>query len=92
MYEIQSTSAFDKSLAKLIRGGRFSRTEADIAISILASGKKLPIKYRDHALKGKFEGYRECHIRGDILLVYRIEEDVLVLVLANIGSHSYLFG
>ena len=49
-------------------------------------------KHRDHALKGDFKGYRECHIKPDVLLIYKIEKDVLILVLADIGSHTNLFG
>lgn len=58
----------------------------------LAMEKPLPEKCRDHALTGNWEGHRECHIQPDWLLVYRIEEDVLVLTLARTGTHSDLFG
>lgn len=47
---------------------------------------------RDHALTGNWSGHRECHIQPDWLLVYRIEDDVLVLTLARTGTHSDLFG
>ncbi len=40
----------------------------------------------------KHGGVRECHIQGDLLLVYKIEQGVLVLALLDIGSHAYLFG
>ena len=58
---------------------------------MLADGEKLPQKYSDHALKGIFSGYRECHIEPDWLLIYKISEDVLVLSLYRTGSHSDLF-
>jgi mRNA interferase YafQ len=61
-------------------------------VQILASGKKLDPRYKDHQTQGDFEGFRECHIRGDLLLIYKIEKDKLILVLINIGSHSELFG
>ena len=48
-------------------------------------------KYQDHQLKGKLSKYRECHIQPDWLLVYLIEEDILVLTLINTGTHSDLF-
>ena len=61
-------------------------------IDLLILGKKLPIKYQDHELNGEFIGYRECHIKSDLLLIYKIEKENLILVLVDIGSHSQLFG
>lgn len=49
-------------------------------------------KYQDHPLKGKMSKYRECHIQPDWLLVYLIEEDILVLTLIDTGTHSDFFG
>ena len=49
-------------------------------------------KYQDHQLRGKMSKYRECHIQPDWLLIYLIEEDILVLTLIDTGTHSYLFG
>jgi len=60
-------------------------------ITLLAKGEQLPEKYRDHQLKGKLSAFRECHIRGDWLLVYRIIEDKLILSLHSMGSHSDIF-
>ena len=57
----------------------------------LANDIPLEPKYRDHALHGKLEGSRECHIRPDLLLVYRYEGDYLIL-LEMLGSHAELFG
>lgn len=45
---------------------------------------------RDHSLGGTYRGHRECHIEPDLLLVYRIDEDGLVLVATRTGSHSEL--
>jgi len=55
-------------------------------------GEMLPETNRDHELSGNWRGYRECHIQSDWLLVYRVENDILVLTLARAGSHSDLFG
>ena len=46
---------------------------------------------RLHALTGNFEGFRECHIKPDWLLVYLIENDILTLTLVDTGSHSDIF-
>lgn len=61
-------------------------------VSLLAQGESLPDKNKDHALSGDWSGHRECHIQPDWLLVYRVEENVLVLTLARTGTHSDLFG
>lgn len=64
----------------------------DDIIRKLANGEQLPEKNRDHALTGNWVGHRECHIQLDWLLVYRIENDLLVLTLVRTGTHSNLFG
>ena len=60
-------------------------------VSLLAIGEPLPEKNRDHDLSGEWAGHRECHILPDWLLIYRVEDDVLVLTLTDTGSHSDLF-
>jgi len=65
--------------------------ELDNVGDVLASGGTLSKKYRDHKLNGDYKGYRECHIKGDLLLVYQIKNKELILLLVDIGSHSYLF-
>ena len=64
----------------------------DNVIRVLSRGETLPEKNKDHALTGDWIGHRECHILPDWLLVYRIEDDILVLTLARTGTHSDLFG
>lgn len=78
-----------------MRSGRVKDSafeEVNNLIDTLCSGEQLNSKYRDHMLHGIYTGYRECHIRGDLLLVYKIERDLMLLILVDIGSHSYLFG
>ena len=60
-------------------------------IALLSGGVKLDVKYRDHDLVGNYKGARECHIEPDWLLVYEYRNDVLVLMLYRLGSHSELF-
>ena len=64
----------------------------DNVIRSLSRGEALPEKNKDHALTGDWVGHRECHILTDWLLIYRLEEDVLVLTLTRTGTHSDLFG
>lgn len=63
----------------------------DNVIRILSRGEELPEKNKDHALTGDFVGFRECHIKPDWLLIYKIDSGVLVLTLARTGSHIDLF-
>jgi mRNA interferase YafQ len=58
---------------------------------VLASDQPLEPGYRDHELTGDWRGYRECHVRPDLLLIYK-KTDVDILRLARLGSHSELFG
>lgn len=64
----------------------------DDIIRALSYGETLPEKNKDHELTGDWIGHRECHILPDWLLIYRIEDDILVLTLARTGTHSDLFG
>ena len=64
----------------------------DDIIRKLSNGEQLSKKNKDHALSGNWVGYRECHIQPDWLLIYRVENDLLVLTLTRTGSHGDLFG
>ena len=88
---VKYTTAFKRDYKLAMRRGmRIELLEK--VVELLAMEKPLPEKCRDHALTGNWERHRECHIQPDWLLVYRIEEDVLVLTLARTGTHSDLFG
>lgn len=63
----------------------------DDIISSLANQEELDPKYKDHPLSGNWKSFMECHIRPDWLLLYKIENDKLILTLARAGSHSNLF-
>jgi len=91
MYHKHYTKRFQKSFKKVIHSGKIKREEVEFVINILASGSKLAPKYQDHLLHGRFDGFRECHVKGDLLLVYYIKDQELVLVLFDIGTHSGLF-
>ena len=64
----------------------------DDVIRRLSNLEELDPQYREHALSGNWKSFRECHVKPDWLLIYRIEGDRLVLTLARTGSHSNLFG
>ena len=91
MYHVFPSREYKKSLKKLAKNTPNAVREVEIIINALKKGLLLPVKYQDHKLRGDFEGYRECHLRPDILLVYQIKDKELILVLIDIGSHAYLF-
>ena len=62
------------------------------AVNLLQKGEKLPERFRDHELTGILKGSRECHVLPDLLLIYRIFNDILILELIDTGTHSDLFG
>ena len=63
----------------------------ETVMDMLANEQPLPEKYKDHALTGDWKGFRECHIQPDWLLIYKIQNDSLILTLSRTGSHSDLF-
>lgn len=90
-YVVKFTTQFRKDYKLAIKRGLKIELLERI-IMLLAAGETLPEKNKDHALTGNWVGHRECHILPDWLLVYQVEDDVLVLTLTRTGSHSDLFG
>ena len=90
-YTVKPTTQFKKDYKLAMRRG-LDISLLEGVIADLAIGISLPEKNRDHALSGNWVGHRECHVLPDWLLIYRIEDDVLVLTLSRTGSHSDLFG
>ena len=89
-YEIKNTTQFKKDY-KLAKRRGLDISLLKSIVTKLANGESLYPKYKDHPLNGNWIGHRECHIQSDWLLVYRYEDDVLVLTLARTGTHSDLF-
>ena len=89
-YQIKHTTQFKKDYKLAKRRNMKLQILKDV-VTKLANGEQLETKYRDHALSGDWIGHRECHLLPDWLLVYRIENDVLVLTLTRTGTHSDLF-
>ena len=96
MREIRERSRFRQDLKRLGRGKYrklLIKPDGELweVTRNLANDIPLEPKYRDHQLNGEWEGSRECHIRPDLLLVYRYEGNYLIL-LEMLGSHAELFG
>jgi len=88
MFEILRTSQFKRDAKKAKKRGK-ETDRLKTVIVLLAQGRTLPAKYKDHQLKGVYKDCRECHVEPDWLLIYRMEANVLQLV--RTGSHSDLF-
>ena len=89
-YEIRNTTQFKKDYKLAKRRGMNITLLKDI-VTKLANGEPLDARHKDHPLSGDWIGHRECHIQPDWLLIYRIENDILVLTLSRTGTHSDLF-
>ncbi|MCL2357009.1 MAG: type II toxin-antitoxin system YafQ family toxin [Defluviitaleaceae bacterium] len=90
LYKVEQSNQFKREL-KIIRRRGYDVSALNEVVNELADGKPLSPKYKDHALKGNWKGYRECHITPDWLLIYKIEANVLILTLQRTGTHSDLF-
>lgn len=90
-YIIERTSKFKKEYKNAQKRGLNIELLDNIIIK-LANGETLPKENLDHLLHGNYKGYRECHIQPDWLLIYKIQDDVLILTLSRTGTHSDLFG
>ncbi len=91
-YFVYASKQYRKAYKQVHRSGKYELLELDCVIGMLATGDVLPVKYHDHKLSGDMKDFRECHVNPNLLLVYRIIDDKLVLFLADIGSHSEIFG
>jgi mRNA interferase YafQ len=94
MRTIERSSAFKRDY-KHAKATPRHRNDVDSLLStivaLLLTDQVLPGNNRDHALKGDWATYRECHVKPDLLLIYR-KPDINTLRLARLGSHTELFG
>lgn len=88
-YGVRQTARFRKSVKKMLKRGK-DREKLRKVVEMLAMGEVLPAQYRDHALTGDLIGLRDCHIENDWVLLYEIRGDLLILTLADTGTHSDL--
>ena len=89
MLKIMFTNRMKRDVKRMKRRGKDMDKLTDV-LDTLARQEPLPKRNRDHALTGNLSDFRECHIEPDWVLIYRIEQDELLLVFARSGSHSEL--
>ena len=92
MRTIERSTAFKRDYKRETKGQHRATLDADLRpiLTALASDQPLEPQYRDHDLSGNWAGYRECHVKPDLLLIYR-KSNTDTLRLARLGSHSKLF-
>lgn len=88
--DVRYSSKFNKDY-KLIKKRGCNLDKLKKVVALLRDGIKLPPKYKDHALSGNYANFRECHIEPDWLLIYKIDNSVLILTVFRTGTHSDLF-
>jgi len=91
VYSLHPSKRYKKALKRLTRSGQFDWKKLDAVLDILASGNVLPPRYGNHSLQGKYADCFECHIKSDLLLIYKIDEVERKIAVVRIGSHSDLF-
>ena len=91
MYIVDSTKAYRKAYKRFLKHRDFNRQILEDIVNTLARGEKLSPKHHDHQLMGELKEYRECHVKNDILLMYQKHENVLMLLLVDLGTHDDLF-
>lgn len=93
MRTIDRATSFKRDYKREVKGQHRSTLDSDLrdVLQMLVMDQSLEARYRDHDLSGDWAGYRECHVKPDLLLNYR-KSDSDMLRLARLGSHSELFG
>ena len=90
MLKVTATKSFKKDI-KLARKRGCDLSPLRVVVNKLKQREILEPKYKDHELSGKYSFLRECHVKPDWLLIYRIDEDEIELILFRFGTHSDLF-
>ncbi len=90
MLTIKYHTSFKKDYRRIIKRG-YDTALLERVLDMLVNEMPLPKQYHNHELTGGWKGYMECHIQPDWLLVYKIEKDVMTLILSRTGTHSDIF-
>ena len=91
MYEIYFSNQFKRSYKKCLKRGCNKMLFQEV-VTLLAETGTLPSRYRPHKLTGDWQGFWECHIQPNWLLIWEQHEKELILILTDTGTHSDLFG
>ena len=92
MRTLERSSAFKRDYKREAKGQYRATLDAALVPVLTALADDMPLepRHRDHDLSGEWAGYRDCHVKPDLVLIYR-KPDADILRLARLGSHSELF-
>lgn len=90
MKRLRQTSTYKKDIKRYLHDYK-KLAQLNVVLDMLREEMPLPSSYNPHFLKGDYEGFVECHIGSDFLLIW-IDETSDVIALARLGSHAELFG
>ncbi|MBI4746797.1 MAG: type II toxin-antitoxin system YafQ family toxin [Deltaproteobacteria bacterium] len=91
MYQPKYTRQFNKDVKRLERSGSHDMGKLKGIIRKLINGEPLEPRHKDHKLTGNYEGYKDCHIEPDWLVVYKINTKDKSITFARTGSHADIF-
>ncbi len=89
-YEVKFTSQFKRDLKKAQKQHK-DLDKLFAVIEVLADGLALDSSYKDHELTGNYKGVRECHVEPDWVLLYELQNQIMVLLVYRIGGHGTVF-
>jgi mRNA interferase YafQ len=87
-------NAFLKDWTRLTHSGRYNMKQLkEVMVLLIANDQALGAEWLDHPLSGDWSGYRECHVGGDFLLIYRLSENKEggMIIFSRVGTHAELF-
>lgn len=87
-YEIIYSKDYKKAIKKIDKS---LLPEIEYVLNKLANDEILEVKFKDHQLKGEYKDFRECHIKPNLLLVYKKDKNLLILIAFRLGSHGEIF-
>jgi mRNA interferase YafQ len=87
---VETTTRFKRDYRRELKSDPQLPDKLRRVIELLAADAELPKRLSDHPLQGDRKGFRDCHIKPDLVMIYAKSEGVLSL--ARLGSHSELFG
>lgn len=91
MYKLEYTNKFKKELDKLKKNKKFPAKTLKNIIDKITKQEKLKPSFKNHQFQGKWKNFYDCHIKTDLILIYKINKKRKIIILARIGSHSNLF-
>ena len=90
MLAIKYTAKMKRDVKRVLKRGK-DVSKLTSTLALLAAQGQMPEQYKEHPLRGEMQGYRECHIESDWLIVYQIQQNELILLASGTGTHSDLY-